>query len=215
MANQPPVNPNHDEMRDTLAVCGIDVALANRVIDTNGDGVDSLQSLAVLTGKDVETMSYNAGRRQVNQGGYCLGAIQAKRLKALNWWVLARICEQEEVNGYGVEWTIAACQEAMLLMDIKRTTRERSSSATMPEKFNPDHFTAGILQFQTYLQSFLGVEGTRLDYITRGNDGDPGPDYSTRTEQTVWKASLGGPHYEIDCSDVWTKLKAWTLETAG
>jgi hypothetical protein len=26
---------------------------------------------------------------------------------------------------------------------------------------------------------------------------------------------LEGPHYEIDCSDVWTKLKAWTLETAG
>ena len=159
MANQPPVNPNHDEMRDTLAVCGIDVASANRVIDTNGDGVDSLQLFAVLTG-------------QVNQGGYCLDAIQAKRLKALNWWVRARIREQEEVIGYGVEWTIAACQEAMLLMDIKRTTCERSSSATMPEKFNLDHFTAGILQFQTYLQSFLGVEGTRLDYVTRGNGGD-------------------------------------------
>ena len=98
-------------------------------------------------------------------------------------------------------------------MDIERNTRERSSLATMPEKFNPDHFTAGILQFQTYLQScFLGVEGTRLDYVTRGNNGDPGPDYSTRTEQTVWKASLEGPDYEIDCSDVWTKLKAWTLE---
>ena len=122
----------------------------------NGDGVDSLQSFAVLTGKDVETMIYNAGRRQVNQGGYCLGAIQAKRLKALNWWVRSRIRDQEEVNGYGVEWTIAACQEAMLLMDIERTTRERSSSATMSEKFNPDHFTAGIFQFQTYLQSFLG-----------------------------------------------------------
>jgi len=199
-------------MRGTLAVCGIDVATANRVI-TNGDGVDSLQLFAVLTGKDVETMIYNAGRRQVNQGNYRLGAIQAKRLKALNWWVRARICEQEKVNEYGVEWTIAACQEAMLLMDIKRTTRERSSSATIPEKFNPDHFTAGILQFQTYLQScFLGVEGTRLDYVTRGNNGDPGPDYSTRTEQTVWKASLEGPDYEIDCSDVWTKLKAWTLE---
>jgi hypothetical protein len=46
-------------------------------------------------------------------------------LKALNWWVRARICEQEEVNGYGIEWTIAACQEAMLLVDIERTTRER------------------------------------------------------------------------------------------
>jgi len=194
MANRPPANPNHNEMRDTLAVCGIDVATANRVIDANGDGVDSLQSFAVLTGKDVETLLYNAGRRQVNQGGYRLGAIQAKRLKALNWWVRARICEQEEVNGYGVEWTIAACQETMLLMDIERTTRERSSLATMPEKYNPDHFTAGILQFQTYLQSFLGVDGTRLDYVTRGDDGDPGPDYSTRTEQTVWKASLEGPY---------------------
>ena len=132
-------------------------------------------------------MIYNAGRRQVNQGGYCLGAIQAKPLKALNWWVRARIREQEEVNGYGVEWTIAACQEAMLLMDIERTTCERSSLATMPEKFNPDHFTAGILQFQTYLQSFLGV-----DYVTRGDGGIPGPNYSTRTEQTVWKASLEG-----------------------
>ena len=38
-----------------------------------------------------ETMIYNAGRRQVNQGGYRLGAIQAKRLKALNWGVRARI----------------------------------------------------------------------------------------------------------------------------
>ena len=56
MANQPPVNPNHHEMRDTLAVCVIDVASANRVIDTNGDGVDSLQSFTFLTGKDVETM---------------------------------------------------------------------------------------------------------------------------------------------------------------
>jgi hypothetical protein len=110
----------------------------------------------VNPGKDVETMIYNAGRRQVNQDGYRLGAIQAKRLKALNWWVRARIREQEEVNGYGVEWTIAACQEAMLLMDIERTTCEHSSLATMLEKFNPDHFTAGILQFQTYLQSFLG-----------------------------------------------------------
>jgi hypothetical protein len=44
MANQPPVNQNHDEMRDTLAVCGIDVPLAHRVINTNGDGVDSLHS---------------------------------------------------------------------------------------------------------------------------------------------------------------------------
>jgi hypothetical protein len=43
MANQPPVNPNHDEMRDTLAVCGIDVATANQVIDANSDGFDSLQ----------------------------------------------------------------------------------------------------------------------------------------------------------------------------
>jgi len=111
-------------MRDTLAVCGIDVASANRVIDTKGDGVDSLQLFAVLTGKDVETMIYNAGRRQVNQGGYRLGAIQTKRLKALNWWVHARIREQEEVNGYGVEWTIAACQQAILLTDIERTTRE-------------------------------------------------------------------------------------------
>jgi hypothetical protein len=161
MANQPPVNPNHDEMRDTLAVCGIDVATANRVIDTNGDGVDSLQSFAVLTGKDVETMIYNAGRPQVNQGGYRLGAIQAKRLKALNWWVRARIRQQEEVNGYGVEWTFAACQETMLLMDVERTTRKRSSSATMPEKFNPDHFTAGMLQFQTYLQSFLFIRSGR------------------------------------------------------
>ena len=63
MANQPPVNPNHDEMCDTLAVCGIDVATANQVINANGDGVNSLQSFAVLTGKDVETMIYNAGRR--------------------------------------------------------------------------------------------------------------------------------------------------------
>jgi hypothetical protein len=65
MANQPPVNPSQDEMRDTLVVCGIDVASANRVIDTNGDGVDSLQSFAVLTGKDVETMIYNAGYGEV------------------------------------------------------------------------------------------------------------------------------------------------------
>jgi hypothetical protein len=85
MANQPPINQNHNEMRDMLAVCGIDVATANRVINANSNGVDSLQWFAVLTGKDVETIIYNAGRRQVNQGGYCLGAIQAKRLKALNW----------------------------------------------------------------------------------------------------------------------------------
>jgi hypothetical protein len=77
----------------------------------NGNGVNSSQSFVVLTGKDVETMIYNAGRRQVNQGGLCFGAIQAKRLKALNWWVHACVSKQEEVNGYGVEWTITACQE--------------------------------------------------------------------------------------------------------
>jgi hypothetical protein len=47
----------------------------------------------------------------------------------------------------------------------------------MPEKFNPDLFMADILQFQTYIQSLLGVEGAHLDYVTRGIDGDPGPDY--------------------------------------
>ena len=92
----------------------------------NGNGVNSLQSFVVLTGKDVETMIYNAGRRQVNQGGLYFRAIQAKRLKALNWWVRACVSKQEEVNGYGVEWTITACHEAMLLMDIERTTREHS-----------------------------------------------------------------------------------------
>ena len=71
-------------------------------------------------------MIYNAGRRQVNQGGLYFGAIQAKRLKAFNWWVRACVSKQEEVNRYGVEWTIAACHEAMLLMDIERTTREHS-----------------------------------------------------------------------------------------
>jgi hypothetical protein len=64
----------------------------------------------------------------------------------------------------------------------------------MPEKFNPDHFTAGILQFQTYIQSLLGVEGAHWDYVTRGIDGDPGPDYSTRPDQTVWNVLLEGPH---------------------
>jgi hypothetical protein len=109
--NKPPVNPNLDEMRDALALCGIDVATANLVINVNGNGVNSSQSFVVLTGKDVETMIYNAGRRQVNQGGLYFGAIQAKRLKALNWWVRACVNKQEEVNGYSVEWTIAACQE--------------------------------------------------------------------------------------------------------
>jgi hypothetical protein len=160
----------------------------------NGNGVNSSQSFVVLTGKDVEIMIYNAGRRQVNQGGLFFGAIQAKRLKALNWWVRACVSKQEEVNGYGVEWTIAACQEVILLMDIERTTCEQMCLATMPEKLNPDHFTAGILQFQTYTQTFLGVEGAHLDYVTRGIDGDPGPAYSTRTDQTVWNALLAEPH---------------------
>jgi len=108
------------------------------------------------------------------------------------------------VKENGVEWTIAACQVVILLMDIERTTCERLCLATMPEKFNPDHFTAGLLQFQTYLQSFLGVEGTQLDYVTPGNGGDLGPDYKTRTDQTVCNALLEGPHCEIDSSDVWT-----------
>jgi hypothetical protein len=99
-------------------------------------------------------------------------------------------------------------------MVIERTTCEQLCLATMPEKFNPDHFTAGILQFQTYTQSFLGVMGAQLDYVTRGINGDPGPAYSTRPDQTVWNSLLEGPHYEIDSSDDWTKLKAWTLETA-
>jgi hypothetical protein len=119
------------------------------------------------------------------------------------------------VNGYGVDWTIVACQEVLLLMDIERTTRKCLSLATMWEKFTPDHFTAGILQFQTYTQSLLGVEGAHLDYVTRGINGDPSPDHSTRPDQTVWNALLERPHYKIDSSDDWTKLKAWTLETAG
>ena len=117
-------------------------------------------------------------------------------MKALNWWVRARIREQEEVNGYGVEWTIAACQEAMLLMDIERTTRERLSLATIPEEFNPDHFTAGILQVQTYLQSFLGVVltfqtgkvvGLRLDCTDREFSrqfGKPWPSLLSRLRQS-------------------------------
>jgi hypothetical protein len=63
-----------------------------RAIDVNGNGV--------------LTMIYNAGRHQVNQGGLYFGAIQEKRLKALNWWVRACVSKQEEVNGYGLEWTI-------------------------------------------------------------------------------------------------------------
>ena len=87
-------------------------------------------------------------------------------------WVRARVSKQETVNGYGVEWTIAACQGVILLMDIERTTSERLPLATMPEKFTPDHFSAGILQFQPYTQSFLGVEGAHLDYVARGINGD-------------------------------------------
>ena len=108
------------------------------------------------------------------------------------------------MNENGVEWTIAACQEVILLMDIERTTCERLCLATMPAKFNPDHSTAGILQFQPYTQSLLEVEGAQLDYVTRGINGDPSPDYKTRTDQIVWNALLEGPHCEIDSSDVWT-----------
>ena len=119
-------------------------------------------------------------------------------------WVRARVSKQETVNGYGVEWTIAACQGVILLMDIERTTSERLPLATMPEKFTPDHFSAGILQFQPYTQSFLGVEGAHLDYVTSDIDGDLGPDYSTRPDQTVCNALLEGPHCEIEGGDVWT-----------
>jgi len=47
----------------------------------------------------------------------------------------------------------------------------------------------------------------------RGNGGDPGPNYSTRTEQTVWKASWKVHITRLIA--VMFGLKAWTLETAG
>ena len=112
------------------------------------------------------------------------------------------------MNGYGVEWIIAACQQVMLLMVIERTTCEQLCLATMPEKFNPHHFTAGILQFQTNTQSFLGVEGAQLDYVARGINGDrvlpivPGRIRPSGTP--CWKGHIKR-----------LKLKAWTLETAG
>lgn len=208
-----PDNPYHAEIRAALTVCGITAATTqDKFIED--DGVASLQALGSLTEKDVSEMIHNATRRSLTAGGYRLGILHVKKIKALNWWVRARLREQEEVDGHGVEWNEAACKEAMVLMDIERTTRERSSTLTAPEKFNPEHFMTGILQFQNYLQSHLGVDGTRLDYVIRDINAVP-DDFTTRAEQTMWKAPLHGPYFEIDNSTVWNKLKAWTLETAG
>lgn len=179
------------------------------------DGVDSWDSIKMLTVEDIHAMAKSFASRQAAMGRMIFGTNRTKFLKALVNWVqdFYRISETPSIVGLSQTTFRTQLRRAQTRDQVRKTLKEQSA---------PNDASPGMLEKETkwkeweekfinYLRLHLGSSGIPLSYVIRENDlPDTTTVFTDFIQQTVANAPLNGEHFEADKLTVFNFIVSFT-----
>ena len=179
------------------------------------DGVDSWDSIKMLTNNDIDAMAKTFAGRTVQNGRMIFGTNRTKYLKAIANWTqdFYRVSEVP---------TIVSLNETAFKSQLRRAEIRNQIRKTLISNAVTNVASPGPLEkeskwkeweekFTNYLRLHLGANGIPLSYVIREND-DP----DTETEhvdfirKTTACAPLNGEYFEADRLTVFNFIVSFT-----
>lgn len=181
----------------------------------NTDGVDSWESIEMLTTDDIDAMAKSFASRPATGGRIIFGTNRTKWLKALLHWVqdFSRISENPTIEGLS---------ETTFKQALRTAESRDKICSTLKSNDIPSDASPGPLEreakwkeweekFINYLRLHLGSSGVPLSYVIRENDA---PDTTTThgdyISQTIACAPLNGEHFDADKLTVFNFIVSFT-----
>ena len=178
------------------------------------DGIDSWDSIKMLTTGDVDSMAKSFGSRTAATGRVNFGTNRTKFLKAMVNWV-------QDFYRVSDTPTIVGLNENAFKQDLRTAESRDKIRKTLKENTIPSDASPGPLEreskwkewedkFVNYLRLHLGASGIPLSYVVRENNN---PDTSTNTDfisRTITRAPLSGEYYDADKLTVFNFIVSFT-----
>lgn len=193
-----------------LEVCGLADSQQLRVALVL-EGLTSFQRMGSLNAKDIDGMAKNMTARPLSQGGYRIGTVHVKHLKALNFWVHDLQRQQLPIPAAG--FTAADLSDSLARMEIESTTEE--APVKDPPKFTGDNWVDWCPAMINKLASLRGSNGIPLDYIVRNPEFTATDFAEGERGRRIYAAPLTGPHFNADNLRVSQELVSQLASTPG
>lgn len=179
------------------------------------DGVDSWESVKMLTNSDIDAMSKTFANRTVNNGRMIFGTNRTKYLKAITNWTqdFYRVSEVPTI----VSLNEPAFKSQLRRAEIRDKIRKTVISSTVTSIASPgplekeSKWKEWEEKFTNYLRLHLGANGVPLSYVIREND-DPDTEtaHADFIRKTTACAPLQGEYYEADRLTVFNFIISFT-----
>ena len=179
------------------------------------DGVDSWDSIKMLTNSDIDAMSKTFANRTAANGKMIFGTNRTKFLKAITNWTqdFYRVSEEPTI----VSLNETAFKSQLRRAEIREKIRKTVISSTVTAIASPgplekeSKWKEWEEKFNNYLRLHLGANGVPLSYVIRENDT---PDTETVHTDFIRKttacAPLNGEYYEADRLTVFNFIVSFT-----
>lgn len=152
-----------------LLVCGFTADNQRNILtDPNQEGLEDFEAIQMMTMADIGGMLKGLRTRPGTRGGFQVGAVKAKKLKAMVWWVhkqskLGTILDSN--NFTGAELARSITEMNMDDLDAKLSTGDEVAG---PGTLASTNWVAWDLGLQTYLSYLKNPEGIPLAYMLSG-----------------------------------------------
>jgi hypothetical protein len=198
------------DFQAALAVCGLTWSdqLRNSLLL---EGLTSFQNMASLNSRDIDSMAKNMTARNLNQGGFRIGTVHVKHLKALNFWIRDLQRQQLPVPQEG--FTAADLADSLARLEIETATEE--VPVKDPPKFTGDNWVDWCPAMINKLASLRGSSGISLDYIVRNPDLTVDDFAEGERDRRIYAAPLEGPNFDADNLRVSQELVSQLASTPG
>ena len=179
------------------------------------DGIDSYESIQMLTKEDIDAMSKSFASRTQAGGRIIFGTNRTKWLKALVHW-------SQDFHRVSNTPTIVGLSEVTFKQALRTSESRDKIRSTLKGNDIPSDASPGPLEreskwkeweekFENYLRLHLGSSGIPLSYVIRSNDN---PDRTTIhgdfISETIACAPLNGEHFDADKLTVFNFIVSFT-----
>ena len=201
----------YPDLHAILTVCGIPATATCACIIGN-EGFTSVEDLAVLEiDTDVSEMAKHMASQTAADGRVNLGTVQTKRIQALAWWVRDRM--KHGLPIVAADFNAAVMHTSMERKHIEKECVMTDASIKYLNKFNLDDFDVHEDAFLNLLVQTYGAHNEPIHYVVHPMDAPM--EFIDTVEECMFQLPLDGPRFEEDNCVVYSKLKAFLIDTAG
>ena len=201
------INPIHG----VLQVCGVN-AVASRDIFINMEGLDSIESFALLSGDtDVTEMAKRMSSRSVNGGSVILGTMHIKKIQALVFWV--KDLAKRGITPDPDDWDVDEMAKAMEMKEADLNFDKIDVDLIDPGKCQTNFgWDAWQIAFLNKLSATMGAAKAPLSYVVRP-DIDASYVFEDDDKERMYQMPLAGKNFKRDNKLVYSMLKAACVKT--